>query len=456
MPFRDMAAGDRPRRFVEPHQPRIPPMAQPRPQPAKTTARPSAEQGRAPSFLQSLIGVNAGTLLFLAALLLPVYTSFQVGPLRLTVYRLILLFAVLPCALMLVSSKKYRLQIADVLICFMGLWVILALMNHHGANIGLESGGIIALEGVGAYLLARVLVHDAKTFRGFAAAMTLIVMILLLATLPEALTGNNLFGQPRADINQRMGITRARGPFEHPIIYGVFCASVTALSWYAFSGPNSGIKIGKLFRGGVIAAAAFMCVSSGAIVSVMFQFMLIGWEQFTRMIKRRWWLFLGLWVLAYIAVDLLSNRGPMRVFLTYFTFSAHTAYNRLIIWEWGFHENALKNPLFGIGMAEWVRPSWMVSTSMDNFWLVLMVRYGIPCFLFVATAMVLLVYRAQRGSSVNGNIHLFYAWTISVAGASVAAATVHFWNALFVYFFFLLGAGAWLGHDASAAKGKRT
>ena len=37
-----------------------------------------------------------------------------------------------------------------------------------------------------------------------------------------------------------------------------------------------------------------------------------------------------------------------------------------------------------------------------------------------------------------------HAWAFTLFGISVAAATVHLWNALFVLFVFLIGSGAWL------------
>jgi hypothetical protein len=37
-----------------------------------------------------------------------------------------------------------------------------------------------------------------------------------------------------------------------------------------------------------------------------------------------------------------------------------------------------------------------------------------------------------------------HAWAFTLFGITVAAATVHLWNALFVLFIFLIGSGAWL------------
>ena len=51
--------------------------------------------------------------------------------------------------------------------------------------------------------------------------------------------------------------------------------------------------------------------------------------------------------------------------MTYFTFSTTSAYNRIIIFEYGSAE-VMRNPIFGIGLGDWIRPVWM-SDSMDNF-----------------------------------------------------------------------------------------
>ena len=48
----------------------------------------------------------------------------------------------------------------------------------------------------------------------------------------------------------------------------------------------------------------------------------------------------------------------------------------------------------------------------------------------------------QQEMLINGRAR--HAWAFTLFGITVAAATVHLWNALFVLFLFLIGAGAWL------------
>ena len=135
----------------------------------------------------------------------------------------------------------------------------------------------------------------------------------------------------------------------------------------------------------------------------------------------------------------------MKVFISYLTFSPQSAYNRILIWDYGTAEVA-RNPLFGIGFGDWARPVWM-SDSMDNFWLVTAVRYGLPALIFLASAIVLLALRQARANTndVTVNRHRM-AWLAIIIGMAVSGITVHLWNAVFAYFFFLIGTGAWMAY----------
>jgi hypothetical protein len=86
-----------------------------------------------------------------------------------------------------------------------------------------------------------------------------------------------------------------------------------------------------------------------------------------------------------------------------------------------------------------------MSDSMDNFWLVVAVRYGLPALGFLLAILLGLVWTAARRKDLPDDWRRArHAWAFTLFGISVAAATVHLWNALFVLFVFLIGAGAWL------------
>lgn len=395
---------------------------------------------------RALMHVNLLLAVFILLLLIPTRFSFEVLSMRMTGYRMVLLLTFVPMMIALVGQYRVRLMLPDILVTASGLWAFATCLYHLGVEQGLVTGGIYVVESVGAYLVARLCIRDGRSFAGFVAMATVVVLVLLLASIPENLTGRNLFGQPAlSEMGQRMGLNRARGPLEHPILLGSFTGSIIGLAWYAL-GEWSGKATGsRLLRVGGVVLAACAPLSSGPMTAVTVQQALILYDRVTGSLKYRWWVLIGMLVAAYVFVDVLSTRSPIRVFLTYMTFSAHTAYNRLIIWEWGFHHNVLVHPWVGIGpFAEWVRPGWMHSMSMDNFWLVLMTRHGIPCVAFLATGIGLLMWKGAGNVLGTGNHRFYKGWVISMIGLMVAATTVHYWNATFAWFFLILGSGAWM------------
>ena len=151
----------------------------------------------------------------------------------------------------------------------------------------------------------------------------------------------------------------------------------------------------------------------------------------------------------WIFMSLLSNRSPIKVFISYMTFSAHSAYNRILIWDYGTAEVG-RHPIFGIGFADWQRPDWMHSSSMDNFWLLTAVRYGLPALILLLAAIILTMRRLGGLRNPDDTIQRYRAaWIICIAGIGIAGVTVHFWNSLFGLFMFLLGTGVWMTNTPS-------
>jgi hypothetical protein len=187
-----------------------------------------------------------------------------------------------------------------------------------------------------------------------------------------------------------------------------------------------------------------MSVSSGPFAAVAVQYILAAWGRIARSIPGRWRILSFILVIMYIVIDLFSNRTPIKVILSYLTFSPATAYGRLLIWEWGIYHNVVYHPVFGIGFDDWVRLKWM-SPSMDNFWLVNMVQFGLPAFFFLAAGILQLLSKVGKQTFSSTTMQgIKKGWLFSLIGLIIAGCTVHFWNILYAWFFFLLGSGAWI------------
>ena len=94
----------------------------------------------------------------------------------------------------------------------------------------------------------------------------------------------------------------------------------------------------------------------------------------------------------------------------------------------------------------------MITNSIDNFWLVFAIRYGIPGvgLMFGAYLAVLIGLMRARPASASVKAHR-NALVFSLAGIGIAICTVHLWGAVFVFFMFMLGAGAWISEAPRGA-----
>jgi hypothetical protein len=195
----------------------------------------------------------------------------------------------------------------------------------------------------------------------------------------------------------------------------------------------------------LIGLSVFLSLSSGALLSIIFQVGLISWAWAMRPVKHKWLILFALFAVAYVVIDIMSTRSPIRVFMTYATFSPHNAYWRATIFEWGM-QNVWNNPIVGLGRNDWVRPAWMHSASVDNFWLLVAMRYGIPGFVFLAVGcLISLLQVGWRDFGQNVKLQQFrHAWIFTFIGLTFSLATVHVWASAYSFIFFLFGAGLWL------------
>lgn len=383
---------------------------------------------------------------FLISLLVPVI--IYAGPLRLQPHRLFLLTLFVPLLAALVSGRGGRLVAPDYLVIGAAIWSALAFFASAPGAEAIEPVGIYMVEFLGAYLLGRLAIRSAEEFRSFVRFFFLIILALLPFAAAEAVLHRAVllelipFSYGPANIEGRLGLRRAQTLFAHPILFGAFVSTGLGLCWYALA-PSAGV-VGRALRAAPVGLATFFSLSAGALVALMVQSVLIGWDLVSRGMAGRWKIFGWGVAAAYVTVDALSNRTPFHI-LTDYTFSKWTGYYRIHVFNWGM-ENIKSNPLFGLGVNiyKWERASWM-GDSIDNFWLLTAMQFGLPAFLMLALAIFLIVRgttKAALADPVDRACRTGY--LISLAGLIVAGGTVHYWHAMLAFFMFILGSGMWL------------
>lgn len=391
--------------------------------------------------------------LYFLSIMLPL--EFNLGGLLMSGVRAILIVFMIPMLIKLVMGHYGRLIWTDFLLLAFCPWAIYTL-HLNNPDQAFSFGGSVSVEFFGGYLLGRAYIRTPEAFAGMCKALFLLIVLTLPFAVFESQTGRALIPETLNKIpgffslpdfyneaaGVRLGLERSQVIFAHPIHYGLFCSTAFSLAYVGFKGIYS--TFFRYVLSFLITVAVFFSLSSGALLPMVLQFGLIFWAFVLNKVRSKWVIFMVLVVIAYEMVDLLSNRSPIQVFLSYATFSPHNAYWRVLIFEWGM-KNVWMNPLYGIGLNQWVRAWFMHGDSMDNFWLLTTVRYGIPAFLLVGGGFALPIWAiAWRKIDENSVIWQFRrAWMITIVGLVLSLCTVDVWATMFSYVAFLFGAGMW-------------
>ena len=389
--------------------------------------------------------------LYLLAVVIPVGVSL--GPLVLTGVRIVLIVMILPLMAQLFMGRFGKLFATDFLFIGHVLWTAVALVMNNPSQV-IQQTGSVGMEFLGGYVLGRAYIRTREDFTALSKMLILFVLAMVPLALLEAVTGQVLIIDLLKKVpgmrtiaysiqERRFGLDRVQMGFSHPIHFGLFCSITFSLCFVAMEGTFGTLR--RWITGAIIAATGFLALSSGAILAIALQFGLILWALMFAKVAKRWWILVGLFVLGYVVIDLLSNRKPIDVFMSYATFSAETAYWRALIFEFGM-KNVWANPVFGIGLNDWVRPWYMHTSSVDNFWLLQAMRYGIPGFVTVTLGYVLIVVHVMRRDLTADPVLAVFrrAWVFTFLGLSFTLCTVHVWTSMYSFVFFMLGAGVWL------------
>ncbi len=407
------------------------------------------KQRKRPSFLSPLWLAPLPVTLLIIAICAPPEASLWIGSLRLMMHRVVLLVFILPALLRLFQARDLRFTLFDGLFVAYNAWTVLVFMVHLGPLDGLQFGGSLTLESLGAYVVARAYIRDEAAYEATLGVLLLTIGVVGLLAVPEAFLRSHYIHRwlaPVTGINItiydeiRRGLMRAASTFEHPILYGAYCSSIAGMVWFSAQRRRQQWR-----NQSMLAGATILAMSSAPLNAIVIQGLLGVLNQLTRGIPNRIKMLGGAALIGYILISLLSDRSPIAFIAMNISLDPWTAYHRVLIWTYGM-ENVWANAVFGLGLGEWVRPGWMHSASVDAFWLLIPMRAGIPAIiLLVAATWVLVAHINRRRKNRPRNIRrAALGWTISFVAVAFTGFTVHYWDALHAYFFLLLGMGGWL------------
>lgn len=396
----------------------------------------------------SIINLPLPIAFLLISLVLPVELSFYAGELLITPTRVVLLISAFPLINKLI--KRGNFKIFDYLLFTFVFWITVSYAYNHGAAKAIEGGGVLGLEILAGYFIARVYITDLEKLAATVKLALLILTVMLPFLFVESIIGKHFIHdffrsltgfQYPMPYEVRLGFTRASGSFNHPILLGVFSSSLLGLVWYLF-GRRS--KSGRFQKTGILTAVTLTTLSSAPILLLILQFFAIAWNRFADGFKWKWKLVVGAFASLYVFLLFWSPYSPLIVILSRITFDAQTSYYRRLIWEYG-SAVVINNPVFGIGKNDWIRPIWMISDTIDNFWLKIAMQFGFPAIIFLALCILLIMFNTAGKMKANRSKDYRMAcqgWLISMISLSIVGCTVDFFGSNHVYFYFLLGIGA--------------
>jgi len=386
--------------------------------------------------------------LLVISLALPMELSFQISGLLITMPRVVLLAMFVPVIIRMVQSS--RLFSYDYLLLGFAFWVFLALTVNHGISKGIESGGVLALEIIFSYFIARTYLISPKEVIATIKLLVIIVLIILPFVAVETLSSHHFIHDFFASVtgvrypmgyDARLGFLRAAGPFSHPILLGVFSSSLIGLAWYGLWKEG---KVKKLLRMGVLVVVSLTTLSSAPILLAIFQFIGILWNRIAGWFRQRWKFAIAGAASIYVFLLFWSSSSPVMVVLSRITLSPATSYYRMLIWDYGTAEVS-RNPVFGIGKHDWHRAVWMVTDSIDNFWLKEAMQYGIPAVILIGLCTILIIRKMIKlmDSDVADDYKMVCrGWVVSMISLSLIGLTVDFFSSIHVFFYLMLGMGA--------------
>ncbi len=393
-------------------------------------------------------GAPLVVLAFLFSLLIPFIITL--GQISLQPHRIVILLTMPYLLARLFSGKAGKLLAADFLILFAGLWCALAYTFSYryapGVSIGktLQFGFSFFFELFGGYLIARVGIRSAQDLQRVTKFMFYFILLAIPLAAIEAVSHKpflmDLLGRAAA-YDVRFGMRRAQVVFGHPILYGTFASTAFGLVWYALK-PNASV-FGRAFRALFVFIAVFFSFSMGAILSFLIQSGSVTYDRLFKNIPRKWTLLVLAFVALYIFLDLAANSSPFSVLVRYLTFNHQASYVRIVVFEFGM-QNIYNRPLFGSGAAGWTRPPGFPS-SVDNFWLLTAMQFGVPAFAGLAGG-VLLIVRSLSLKSLSDPLDRACRAAVltSICGIILAGGTVHYWQSMLSFVLFMFGSGVWL------------
>jgi hypothetical protein len=352
-----------------------------------------------------------------------------------------------------VTSGRYRFVASDLFVLLAGFWIIYAPANIIGVGEALNHAGPTALEFCMGYLATRTMLSKHGHALSFVNLLCRIVAFAALLALLDPLTRRsfthetlgNLTGfrlqeqwTSESDAFYRMGLFRADGPIEHPIILAILCSFALLLA----------LSVPVRSRSFVIVASilgATFALSSAATQAIAIGSGLLIYGRMLAGFPFRWFALICIGAAGILCLFFVSD-SPASLVFRYLTFDPSTGYYRYMTWNQVIAAVA-PSPWYGIGFGPF--PDELdITHSLDSLWLVIAIQSGVPGSILIALSMLGAASLPTSGPRVNLTIaesKLGNTLGILIFLLVFLAFTVDYWGTIWILSGLIAGLRAHLG-----------
>ena len=318
--------------------------------------------------------------------------------------------------------------------------MIFASINSVGLG-ALSSAGGEALDFLGGYLLARAYFFGRPALDTFVRVLKIFAIIAIVFAMADVITGRMfvhetitaIYGSEWYRVELRNGWLRAASTFDHPILFGIFCALTAAILLYSEKNlSRRSVAFGVCFLGCMLA------VSSAALMTISIVLAVFTYD---RLMTRYSWRWVALWIATGVVgfVVLVVTEHPLSWIISHLTLDPQTGFFRIMLWDVGSTYIA-QSPLFGYAYQSF--NNGILDGTVDSIWLLYTLRFGVPMLILFFLANVAAVFPSQREIRGTGDVHMDQmrrAFTLVLLMLMFTGLTVHFWNFMLMFWGLCLG-----------------
>ncbi|SDG38066.1 O-Antigen ligase [Bradyrhizobium sp. Rc2d] len=321
--------------------------------------------------------------------------------------------------------------------------MIVAAVGSVGPSAIPAAGGD-ALDFLGGYLVSRAYFLGRPALDAFVQVLKLLTIIVIILAVADSISGKNVLPHETialAEAVLRDGWARASSTFDHPILFGVFCAVTAAILLYWEK-----TFLGRSGAAGLCLLGCFLSLSSAALMASAIILIVFAYDQLFGRYSWRWsafWVTLGASMLAVLVV----TEHPLNWIFSHLTFNPQTGYYRAMVWDVALTYIA-QSPVIGYG---YEFNDVLLDNTVDSIWLVLSLRFGVPMLLLFFLTNVAAFFSNPRSLEGAGDVHMDrmrLAFTLVLLMFMFTGLTVHFWKSMLTFWGVCLGVRASLRESA--------